>query len=376
MRKPHVAVIGAGAFGGWTALSLLRRGAKVALVDAWGPGNPRSSSGGETRVIRGTYGPDQPYTQMTARAMQLWDKNQRLWERNVFHRVGVLWMAAAADDQFERGSLPLLRDAGIEYEELSVKDLSKRWPQINLDGVHWAIYEPECGYLEAQAACLAVFDEFRSEGGTYQQATVQPCESSNGDWLGITLPGAKLEADAYVFACGPWMGKLFPRTIGPLVRSTKQDLFFFGTPPGDDSFSNAKLPVWADHRDHFVYGIPGAPGCGFKIGDDTRGVEFDPTDGERTVSEDGLIKIRQYLEYRFPAMKGAPLLESRVCQYENTPDNHFILDRHPATNNVWIVGGGSGHGFKHGPVIGEMVAEMVMDGREADAIFRLARLGT
>jgi glycine/D-amino acid oxidase-like deaminating enzyme len=91
------------------------------------------------------------------------------------------------------------------------------------------------------------------------------------------------------------------------------------------------------------------------------------------VSEDGLKIIRDYVEFRFPAMKGAPLVETRVCQYENTPDNHLIVDRHPEAENVWLVGGGSGHGFKHGPALGEMVAELVMEGKEPAGIFRLAR---
>ena len=103
--KTHVAVVGAGAFGGWTALYLLRRGARVTLVDAWGPGNSRASSGGETRVIRGTYGANQPYTKMAARATQLWKENQKRWNLKLVHQIGVLWMVPSGDDHFERGSL-------------------------------------------------------------------------------------------------------------------------------------------------------------------------------------------------------------------------------------------------------------------------------
>ena len=128
--NPHVAVVGAGAFGGWTALYLLRRRARVTLVDAWGPGNSRSSSGGETRIIRGTYGPSQPYTKMAARAMRLWKEHEARWDRRLLHRTGVLWMATSGDDQFERSSLPMLRDAGIAYEELSGRELARRWTQI------------------------------------------------------------------------------------------------------------------------------------------------------------------------------------------------------------------------------------------------------
>jgi glycine/D-amino acid oxidase-like deaminating enzyme len=374
--KPHIAVMGAGAFGGWTALYLLRGGAQVTLLDAWGPGNSRASSGGETRVIRGTYGPNQPYTKMAARAIQLWKENQQRWNLKLLHQIGVLWMVASGDDQFERGSLAPLRDAGIPYQELSLQELSRRWPQINLEGVHWGIYEPEGGYLTARVACQAVLDGFLAEGGEYKQLAVLPrnLNLEESKWDGLPLSdGSTLTADQYVFACGPWLGKLFPETIGQRIRPTRQEVFFFGTPAGDDRFTDAKFPVWADHRDKFVYGIPGNLGRGFKIADDTRGPEFDPTSGERTVSAEGLKSARDYIAFRFPGLKDAPLLESRVCQYENSPDNNFIVDRHPRHENVWLLGGGSGHGFKHGPALGEMVAELVLERKDPDALFRLKR---
>ncbi len=370
----HIAVVGAGAFGGWTALYLLRRGARVTLVDGWGPGNSRASSGGETRIIRGTYGPNQPYTKMAARAMQLWQENQKRWNLRLMQQTGVLWMVTAGDDHFERESLPALRDAGIGYQELSTKDMAARWPQINLEEVHWGIYEPDGGFLMARAACQAVLDGFLAEGGEYKQGTVMQSGLDGGPWDSLSLfDGSKLSADQYVFACGPWLGKLFPATVGNRIRPTKQDVFFFGSPAGDNRFSETMLPVWADHRDRFIYGIPGNQGRGFKVADDTRGAEFDPTSGERTVSAEGLRVIRDYIAFRFPALKDAPLLESRVCQYENTPDNNFIIDRHPKRDDVWLLGGGSGHGFKHGPALGEMMAGLVLDHKDPDALFRLAR---
>jgi monomeric sarcosine oxidase len=372
--KFHVAVIGAGAFGGWTALYLLRRSARVTLLDAWGPGNSRSSSGGETRIIRGTYGASQPYTKMAVRALRLWKEHETRWGRQFLHRAGVLWMATSVDDQFERSSLPTLREAGIAYEELSGREVGKRWPQINVEDARWAIYEPQSGFLTARVACQAVVEGFLAEGGEYRQAVVAPDNLETGIRDGLMLSdGARLVADQYVFACGPWLGQLFPETIGNRICPTKQDVFFFGTPAGDDRFSEAKLPVWADHHDRFIYGIPAADGRGFKVADDTRGVEFDPTSGERVVGEDGLNAIRDYVAFRFPAMKAAPLVETRVCQYENSPDNHLIIDRHPAAENVWLVGGGSGHGFKHGPALGEMVAELVMEHKDPDPMFQLAR---
>lgn len=372
--KPHIAVVGSGAFGGWTALHLLERGARVTLLDAWGPGNSRASSGGETRVMRGTYGPDQPYTEMAARALKIWAQYERRWKRQFLHRSGVLWMASGRDDAFERGSVEMLRATKIKFQELSLAEMKKRWPQINYDGIQWGIFEPECGYLDARASCQAVAEAFVAAGGKYREAAALGNALESPPLRSLSLSdGTQLKADAFVFACGPWLGKLFPKTVGELVQPTKQDVFFFGAPAGDDRFTDAHLPVWADHRGRFRYGIPGSDRRGFKIADDTRGAEFDPTSGERVVNQETLKDIREYVGFRFPALKDAPLVETRVCQYEQTPDSHFIVDRHPKIENVWIVGGGSGHGFKHGPAVGEMMGELVLGERLPDAVFQLSR---
>ena len=371
--NPHIAVVGAGAFGGWTALHLLERGARVTLLDAWGPGNSRASSGGETRIMRGTYGPDQPYTETAARALKLWVKYERRWKKQFLHRAGVLWMVSSRDDAYERGSLEPLREAGIRFQELSTAVMKKRWPQINFSGVHWGILEPECGYLDARASCQAVVDAFVGQGGTYRQLAVSSDGLESGLLRGLTLSdSSRLKADYYVFACGPWLGKLFPETLGEVIRSTKQDIFFFGPPAGDTRF-DANLPLWGDHGKRFFYGIPGSDRRGFKVADDTRGGPFDPTNGERVVSQATLKRVREYLAFRFPAMKDAPLIEARVCQYEQTSDSHFIVDRHPRMDNVWLLGGGSGHGFKHGPALGEMMAELILKDAEPHAVWRLSR---
>lgn len=371
--KPHIAVIGAGAFGGWTALYLLRGGARVTLIDAWGPGNSRSSSGGETRIMRGAYGPNQPYTKLAARALELWKDHEAHWRQKFFYPIGVLWMVES-DGEFETGSLPVLKDAGIPFEQLSPSELTRRWNQINFRNIEWAIYEPQSGYLLARASAQAVVEHFTAEGGEYRQAAVVTQELEETRLKELSLSdGSKLVADRYVFACGPWLGMLFPHTVGPHFASTKQDVFFFGTPAGDNRFDETRLPVWADHGDRFVYGIPGAQGRGFKLADDSRGREFDPTSGQRVIDADGLAAARHYLAYRFPGMKDAPLIETRVCQYENTRDHNFIVDRHPQNENVWIVGGGSGHGFKHGPALGEMVARLVLEDEAAAGVYRLER---
>jgi glycine/D-amino acid oxidase-like deaminating enzyme len=369
-----IVVVGAGAFGGWTALYLLRRGAQVTLIDAWGPGNSRASSGGETRIIRGTYGPNQPYTKMAARALQLWQENQKRWNRVLFRRTGVLWMVAREDDSFEKGSLPMLKEAGIPFSEFQHDELVRRWPQVSFEGVRWAIFEPESGGLMAREACAVVRDAFIAEGGKYLQGAVLPPQVVGGELKQVALEdGSHFSADDFVFACGPWLGKIFPDVIGEKIRPTRQEVFFFGTSAGDIRFNPEKMPIWVDHGERFFYGFPVVERRGFKIADDTRGPLFDPNNGQRVASAEGLASARQHLGLRFPALKNAPLLESRVCQYENSPDQNFIMDHHPRAANVWLLGGGSGHGFKHGPAIGEMAAGMVMTGKIPNPLFALSR---
>ena len=372
-QQPHIVVVGAGAFGGWTALYLRRQGARVTLLDAWGPGNSRASSGGETRVIRATYGDRLVYTRMAARALGLWKENEKRWQRQLYHGIGVLWLVEN-DEKYEKAALPILRSENVRLEELSGSDVSRRYPQINCDRVRWAIFEPDGGYLTARRACAAVLEGFLAEGGEYKQLAVQPPVPRGGQLSSVTLSdGSQLTADRFVFACGPWLGSLFPDVIGDLVRATRQEIFFFGTPPGDQRFTESAIPVWADHGTAFMYGIPGNEWRGFKVADDTRGPVIDPTTESRVPSPEALKAARDYVAYRFPDLKGAPVLEARVCQYEESPDEHFIIDRHPAAENAWIVGGGSGHGFKHGPAVGELVARLVLSGAAADAQFRLSR---
>lgn len=372
--KPHIAVVGAGAFGGWSALHLIERGARVTLLDAWGPGNSRASSGGETRIMRGTYGPDQPYTETAARALRLWQQYERRWKKRFLHRTGVLWMISSRDDGYERGSVGTLRESGIKFLELSTAEMRKRWPQVNFAGTRWGILEPECGYLDARASCQAVVDAFIARGGVYRQVAVSPDGLEEPPLMSLALcDGSRLKADQYVFACGPWLGKLFPETLGTVIRATKQDIFFFGAPAGDSRFTDAQLPVWGDHGERFFYGIPGSDGRGFKVADDTRGGVFDPTNGERFVSQATLKRVREYMAFRFPRMKAAPLIETRVCQYEQTSDSHFVVDRHPRMENVWFLGGGSGHGFKHGPALGEMMAGLILKNEDLRAVWKLSR---
>jgi len=370
----HVAVVGAGAFGGWTALALARRGVRVTLLDGWGPGNARASSGGETRVIRGMYGPDRVYTEWTARAFGIWEESGARWGEPLYHPTGALWMFAG-DDGYARSSLPLLDEVGLPAAEISLAEARRRFPQIDFAGVRTVFVEERAGYLAARRACRLVARAVAAEGGEIRQIQAEPGPLAGGAMADLALAdGTRLAADAYVFACGPWLGRLFPEIVGPRIRPTRQEVFFFGTPAADPRFDEARCPVWIDFGERILYGIPGNEHRGFKVADDTRGPELDPTDGDRLATPAGLGEARRFLARRFPALANAPLVESRVCQYENTPDGHLLLDRHPQAENVWLAGGGSGHGFKLAPVVGEHVAELVLGEARPLPQLGLARL--
>jgi glycine/D-amino acid oxidase-like deaminating enzyme len=368
-----VVVVGAGAFGGWTALHLLRTGAKVTLIDSWGPGNSRASSGGDTRVIRGIYGGNRRYVELTARSFALWWEHEARWQRRLYHRTGALWMFTG-DDTYARSTRPILREIGLEVAELTPADAEARFPQIDFSGIRTAFYEIEAGYLLARQACEAVRDGFVAEGGDYRQVGAEVSQISGGSLNGLKLSdGARLQADQFVFACGPWLGQLFPDAVGKRISPTRQEVFFFGTPMGDPRFDDGRCPVWIEFGERFLYGIPGNQRRGFKVADDTRGLLIDPTTEDRLPTAEALDRARQLLARRFPALAGAPVLETRVCQYEQSPDGHFILDRYPAADNIWLAGGGSGHGFKMGPAVGELLTGLVLGTTQPEPQFSLAR---
>jgi len=368
-------VVGAGAFGGWTALHLRRRGFDVTLIDAWGPGNSRASSGGETRVIRGSYGARGVYTRLTARALELWRKHDAARGTRLFHPIGVLWMHGD-DDAFVRESMPHLEASGLRHERLDARAAAARWPQIAWRGLAGALWEPDSGFLDARRACADVVAAFVAEGGRFELDDARPV--LDGDGAAVELArGGRRTAHEVIFACGPWLSQLFPDLIGARIRPTRQEVFFFGTPAGDARFDAPGLPVWADPSgERKFYGIPGNDARGFKIADDTRGEPIDPTTLERTPSPEALERARGFLARRFPDLAGAPLVEARVCQYENSPDSHLIFGRHPGAANLWLLGGGSGHGFKLGPALGEHVAAVVAGATDPEPAFALTRFAT
>ena len=367
-------VVGAGTMGAWTALRAARAGRDTLLIDAFGAGHARATSGDETRIIRAAHGADTLYLRWSREARDAWTSFGEETGEPIFVQSGALWFARR-EDGFEAISLETLTSEGVPVERLTPGDLATRWPQISTEGVGFAVFEPEAGILMARRGVAAVARAVTSAGGRFERASVRPGTVKGRTLLDVVgVDGQRFPADAIVFACGPWLPRLFPDVLGDLIRVTKQDVLFVGPPPGDGRFDAERLPCWVDY-DAAFYGIPAVDGRGFKVAPDRYGPVFDPTDGERLVDLESVRLARHFLRRRFPALADQPIVEARVCQYETTPDTNFVIDRHPALDNVWLVGGGSGHGFKHGPVIGRHVLSL-MDGHpshEDEGRFAIAR---
>ena len=351
------AVIGAGVFGAWTAYRLREAGQTVALLDGYGPANSRASSGGESRIIRMGYGADEVYTRWAARSLALWRDFFRKVDRPLFRRTGVLWLARD-EDPYTLATVETLDRVGVKFERLTRAELEGRFPQFTFGPEARGVFEPDSGVILARSAVQEVVRESVGRGVTYLPETVVAPEGRGRLDYVNTRSGLKLAAANFVFACGPWLPKIFPALLGEWIRPTRQEVFFFGVGAGDPSFTAPAMPAWVNFSE-LVYGVPDLDGRGFKLAIDAHGPPFDPDSGERLTTVQGLALAREHLARLLPGLGDAPVVEARVCQYENTPNGDFLVDRHPDFENVWLVGGGSGHGFKHGPALGEYVAGRV-----------------
>ncbi|MDQ6683462.1 MAG: FAD-dependent oxidoreductase [Chloroflexota bacterium] len=367
MASDRIVVIGAGVMGTWTAYWLQARGHAVTLVDSYGAGNSLASSGDESRVTRSAHGADRHYPRWQRRALAHWRELEAAAGVQLFVPSGVLWFAHT-DDGFEAASIGPLRELEIPIERLSAEDVARRWPVISPDDLGWALHEPEAGALLARRGVALTAAAFGGNGGELRIGRVlvpDAADASAERLRGVRLAdGSALEADAFVFACGPWLPGLFPQLLGGRISVTRQELVYVAPPPGDARFDAALLPTWVDY-DRAFYGIGSIEGRGMKCAPDWPGPPVDPDRQERRVSDATVAAVRGLLRARFPSLAERPVAEGRVCQYESTADTNFIIDRHPVWANAWIVGGGSGHGFKHGPVIGELVAAGITGDEES-----------
>jgi sarcosine oxidase len=359
---PDVAVIGSGAFGAWTALCLRERGAKVTLIDAYGPGHARATSCDEVRQIRHGYGDREIYSRSALRAMTLWKRRQDEFGRKLLFPTGRLEMRREWTKEFE-AQKQVFEKLSIPYEVLKPQEMAARYPQVNFEGVGIGFLDTNAGLLKAREAIIAVAEMFERKGGTFRLGRALPGAAQGRVLQDIALgPQGQLAAGAFVFACGPWLRQIFPTLLGKLLSTGRTEIAYIGSPAGDPSYRAGVLPNLSERGT-----IPGYPDescytqsdidAGLKIARGGDRVSMDLDRDERVVSARQINRVYEYVRLRFPALSKQPIVATRVCQGDGSADGHFVIDRHPDYDNLWIAGGGSGHGFKHGPVVGEYIAD-------------------
>ncbi len=371
-----VAVIGAGAFGAWSAYWLRKAGLHVILLDAYGAANSRASSGGESRIIRAAYGERDFYSRWALRSLPQWKELAARCGQEIFHETGVLTFSDGSTDFVAQSGRSLDRleqeRLGIVHEQLGAAELARRFPQIGLKGNEVGILEPHSGALMARRGVQVLVAELLRQGVDYRVAAATP-PSAKGRLSSIATSGnEKISAGVFVFACGPWLPKVFPELLGRVIQPERAEVYFLGVAPGDARFSSPQMPTWIyKSKDVEAYGMPVLENRGFKVAVDKLSLPADPDTMDREPTAPYRAQLRTFLAERFPHLKDAPVIETRVCQYENTETGNYLVDRHPEMENVWIVGGGSGHGFKNGPAMGEYVASVVVRGAPLEKLFTL-----
>ena len=376
MRKnsgQHVAIVGAGVFGAWTAHHLQQQGHRVTLIDAWGPAHTRSSSGGESRLTRAAYGKDEIYTRMASDSLSQWKALSAVSGLPIFIPAGILFFFPT-EEPYVGESIAAHRKLGLATEVMTKAQMARRFPMIDFDGISIGLYEPGFGALMARRAVLTLVDRFVRDGGTYLKGFVEPPEAAGARLSDVRLSsGDRVHADHFVFAAGPWLPKLFPGVIGARILPTRQEVFYFAPPPGDRRFLPGTMPGWADFNGGDIfYGFPDLETRGLKFAHDQHGVEVDPDTQDRRPTAAALAEVVAFRDRRFPGLRNAPLTGAEVCQYENSSNGDFLIDLHPQWSNVLLLGGGSGHGFKHGPEVGRYAAGRLLGSINAEPRFGLA----
>jgi glycine/D-amino acid oxidase-like deaminating enzyme len=316
------------------------------------------------------YGTDEIYTRSSQRSLAQWKSFCVATGQRLFHETGVLWLAGE-DDSRVRQTMATLKRCEVPFEEMDRAALERRYPQVSFEKVTRGFLEPKSGVLLARRAVAAVVEDAVKLGVEFRIALMET-PRANGRVNSVKCSnGETISAGQFVFACGSWLGKIFPDILGSRIFPSRQEVFFFGVPPGDERFAPPALPTWLFQEDEY-YGMPDLEGRGLKIALDHHGERVDPDTQSRLPTAAEAEIVQNYVGSRFPAMRNAPVVETRVCQYENTSNGDFLIDRHPEMENVWFVGGGSGHGFKHGPAVGEYVARQILDKATAEPRYSLA----
>lgn len=356
---PTAVVVGAGVFGSSVAYRLTRQGWRVTLVERYTPGHVRAASGDESRLIRFAHGADRWYTRSAWRARDLWRELEQESGVQVLVESGLLWLARS-ESGWESDSEEALTAEGIPCERITPAEASRFFPSFDPRGLAFVLYEPQAGILRARDAVRAIVTQAVARGATLVSGEATPAGG------GVEVGGERLDADAVVWACGAWLPSIFPELVK--LRITKQDVFYFGA---DAGWQSPPVPGWVDYEGA-LYGLGDVDGRGVKVAPDREGPELDPDSDSRLPSPERESEARSCLAERFPALAAAPLVGARVCPYALTPDTHFVIAPHPDHDRVWLLGGGSGHGFKHGPALGEYVAALLDGEQRPEGRFGLA----
>jgi sarcosine oxidase len=354
-----VAIVGAGVFGGWTALHLREMGLSVVMIDQYGPGNSKSSSGGEVRGMRATYGDQEHYTRWAMTAMELWKIREAEFGTKLFYQCGGLQVNREWTRQITN-TRAMFDKLKIPYEIVKHEDLVKRWPQVKTETPEFfGFYTPFGGVLKAHDACVSVARAFEKKGGKFALAKAALGPRAANRLQTVTLStGQTVSAGTFVFAAGPWLLTMFPEVLKNKLMVAKRGYYMVGAPPGDFRFSYPNLP-------NTGVGVPSVDGLGLAILMGSGNKPVDPDTHDRVPTAEDRAAITQILTNRFPDLKDQPILNAHICQSDNTVDGNFIIDKHPALENVWLVGGGSYHAFKMGPVAGDYIAHRIV-GRDTN----------
>jgi glycine/D-amino acid oxidase-like deaminating enzyme len=374
-KGERIVVVGAGVFGAWTAHHLQNAGHRVTLIDAWGAAHSRASSGGETRLTRAGYGRDAVYTRMATDSLPQWQGLSQVSGLPILVQCGVVFFSAVEDDYF-KGSFEVHKRLGLTADRMDRAAMQRRFPMIDFTGIEVGLFEPKFGALLARRSVQTLVDRFVRAGGNYWRGVALPI-SGSGKLDGVKLQsGNTLAADRFVFALGPWLPKIFPDVLGKKIFATRQEVFYFATPPGSRDYLPAAMPGWADfNAGDIFYGFPDIENRGVKFANDKHGVLVDPDTQDRRPTQAAIDEAIAFRDRRFPGLRGAPLIGAEVCQYENSSNGDFLIDMHPSLSNVLLVGGGSGHGFKHGPEVGRYAAARLFNAAKIEPRFSLATKG-
>jgi sarcosine oxidase len=370
-----VIVVGLGAMGGAACDHLARRGMRVIGLDRFRPPHTSGSSHGESRIIREAYFEDPRYVPIVQRAYECWMELERDIGRPLLRMTGGLMIGDPAG-VLVSGAIRSAETHRLPYELLTAAQTRAKFPALNVEDPHVAVWEPRAGVLYPEACVSSQLERAARNGATLKMSEPALSWRSDGEGVEVTTAMGKYRAAQLVLAAGAWLPGLLPE-LRHLFTVERMVAYWFDAKSHPEWYAPDRFPIWIwEHeRGRFIYGFPRV-GEAIKIAKHHEGQMVAPDDVDRNVSADEIAAMLALVGAKLPSAAGA-LRSSSTCLYTNTPDEVFIIDWHPANANTLIVSACSGHGFKFANAIGEVVADLVLDGRSRFdlAPFALSRFG-